>query len=304
MDYIYEVVTYCSSLMFASTIKVDSIRYQIRDNLYLRFLSNTKKVKGIVLIFRGGCHYFDDEVPHYVKILYHHLPDVRLVMFEKITPMVDLNEWSYVSDSIKYLRKKFPNEKIYLLGFSMGGIFLYNYLSNGCDEADGYISVSSPLNMDYFTTAVNNNFLYRIIQRRIYRESGVDSMEELVELYGVPAYEHIENTCNLFPNLKLKTNPNTLKKTLAVIGERDLLTQSFLMDRINYPIPTLIVANGYHCCSSSIYYAANFINSSFDKGFNIKESQCMYSNGYTPGKDHQSVEDQFDLKCINRMLVE
>ena len=190
MDYIYEVVKYCSALMFARTIEIDSIRYQIKDNLYLRFLYNKEKVKGTVLIFRGGCHYFDDDIPHYVKILYHNLPDIRLVMFEKFTPVVNLNDWSQISEAIKFLRNNYPDQKIYLLGFSMGGIFVYNYLSNGADEADGYISVSSPLNMDYFGIAVNNNFLYKRIQTQIYRESGVDNMEEFVELYGIPSEDH------------------------------------------------------------------------------------------------------------------
>ncbi len=288
MDYLYELYNYCYTLLFAKNLTTESYRIQIKDNNYLRFISNPSNAKGIVLIFKGGCNHFEDELPHYVKILNHYIQDTRLILFEKITPIINFNEFTCVSDCIKHLRKTYPNEKIYILGFSMGGIFVYNYLASGLDEADGYITICSPLNLEYFSVTVESNYLFKIIQNRVYRENNVDNLGEFLGLFGITENEHIDNSANLLNNLKINTKPNTLRKTLAIIGENDSLTRTFLMDRINYPIPTLIVENAYHCCINSIEYAAYFINICLHKSFDLKVEACEKTN---------------DTDCLNCLFI-
>lgn len=127
----------------------------------------------------------------------------------------------------------------------MGGIFLYNYLAQGCDKADGYLTISSPLNMNHFMEVINSNFLYCIIQKRTYKENEVTNMDEFLQLLGIHPPDHKAKINSLLDNLRVNVSMSTLKKLVAIIGSYDPLTKTFINDRINFPIRTVVITYGF-----------------------------------------------------------
>lgn len=254
MDYINEFFQYCKALIISRTIYLDTIRYQVNKNLYLRYLNCDcdEQSKYVILILKGGCNNFEDEIPHYVKIFKYHLNNVKMYLIENINPIIGINESKNITDSIKYLRVKEQNKKIYLIGFSMGGILIYQYLSHGHDDADLYLTVSSPINMEYFLDMINNSILYKILQRRTYIENGVNNLDDFLKIYNIDHDQYLNEIKYIKNNFTKILHNETKKKIITIIGNRDLLMETFMNDTKDININKIIVDGGYHCCYETI----------------------------------------------------
>lgn len=259
MDIVNEIISYLSVIYKSKYITKKTIRYQVDSDLYCRKIVNNIKPKRIVLIIRGGGLHFDiHDIPYYCKIFALSCKETKIYIYEKMMPMMSYKEYHDISTCINYIRRENDsNIPLLLVGFSVGGIHILNYLSYGKDEADLYITVCSPVNMNYFFKIINTHPIYSRIQKSMCASYNVKTMSEMYKLYAINEEENMLEWNNLI--LRLQHNRNTLKKCISIIGSKDCLTTTFTTDITSLPITVLKIHGGYHVSYDCITTAARAI---------------------------------------------
>lgn len=225
-------------------------RYQANLTTFIKCLSLPKEPIGNVLIIQGGVLHMNS-ASYYIKTACSLLSkSVRIFIFEKIQPVANFEFAHDVADCLTLIKREFSGP-ICVIGYSMGGILLYTYLSMGYDQADFYIPVCCPLNMGRFREVLSNHSLFKLLQKRACKRYQVDEYEDLMEIAGSSLEKNKEFEKNFIPNLN-KTANNWLSKTIYIISSNDPLTSPEDLKLLNKIPITYLIEGGWHCCLESI----------------------------------------------------
>lgn len=250
---LWELIRIFSTNFIGDLLEFDTIRLQLDQDVYLRLLSQPENPDYNVIIFRGGCSYFGNKIGYYSKILCALSSNIRFFQFEKMAPAVNFNMTDDIDKVITYVKKNYSG-KIILVGFSMGGIVIMSYLASGKDNADGYLTVCSPINLKYFVEQVNSNYIYKNVQQQTCIDYGVENVDDLYLKANTNRKEiesYIENFGEKLSAIKI------FEKVGCIIGAEDLLTLTFENDanELKLPITILKISGATHCCISCVHRA-------------------------------------------------
>lgn len=240
-------------------------RFQININTYLRCLVSPNNPVGNVLILQGGVKHMNSN-GYYVKTACSLLSKkLRVFIFEKLLP-VNNSEFAHdVAGCLDFIRTEFPGPTC-VIGYSMGGILLYSYLSMGYDQADLYIPTCCPIDLDQFEKAISSHALFKIIQNRAYRSYQVNGYEELLEFSGTSLEKNREFEKAFIQNLN-NTSHKWTYKTIYILASDDPVTSPDDLKLLNNPPLTYWVKGGWHCCLDSICLSAALVNR-YIEGYN------------------------------------
>lgn len=243
----------------------DGDRFQLNFNTFLRCLAMPKNPIGNILIIQGGVRHMDSN-SYYIRTACCFISgNTRIFMLEKLLPAANYKFAHDIASALTYIKTQFPGP-ITVIGYSMGGILLWSYLSLGYDQADLYIPVCCPLDLNRFHKVVESHPLFRMIQNKACKCYHVDGYEELLEFAGTS----LEEVSDFEKNVLVNLNGHTSKwhsKTIYIISSDDPLTS--FQDRylLKSPPFTYYIKGGWHCCLDSIFLstllACRYIKSSY-----------------------------------------
>lgn len=254
-----EVRHILSTYIFSQMVDIpEGERYQINEDTYLRLIGNPEKPLGNVLIIQGGIHHMNTKT-YYIRTasILMSAYNVRIWVFEKLLPMANPAFSHDIAAVLKFIRKKFSGP-ITVIGYSMGGVLLFNYLASGYDQADLYIPACCTLNMKDFTSTVASHALFNSLQYYSFKECGVDDHQSLLEAAGTTVEEYNQFTEHFIDKLNA-TQPTWLNKLIYVISANDPLTKDYseyLTQLTKFPF-TYLVDQGWHCCFESLQLTVN-----------------------------------------------
>ena len=242
-----------STYMLSNIIKYpEAERYRINSDTYVRLVSNPENAIGNIFIIQGGLKHTDTN-SYYIKTsLMFMSRNVRVFLFEKHTPVANLEISHDIAKCVDYVKEHFDGP-ICLIGYSMGGILLWNYLGLGYDQADLYVPLCCPLDMYNFYETIDNNAVFRYIKRTGYKHFDVISDEQLLEKSGTTYEKHKQCMDNFIPQLN-RHRKKWFHKTIYVVSSDDPITKNFEEERkmLKRRPLTYVVQNGWHCCLDSI----------------------------------------------------
>lgn len=258
---INEGIRHLQVSLFGSLCDFPVLRFQIDEDLYIRLLKDPIDAKCNVILLRGGVFHMSGDAS-YVKMAVYNFDNCRVFQMEKYSPLLNYSYAAELSKLIKFVKKNYPGQPVYVMGFSMGGIFILSYLAMGFDEADGYITISAPINFDYFQSVINDHFFYVMHQKKITKMYNKDTIEDVIELFGGDKYFNAEFMQSFTDKLK-KHHANFYHKYISIVGTKDRLAKTFLQDckDFQFPLATIEVEGGTHCCTETILYACACMNS-------------------------------------------
>lgn len=225
-------------------------RYQINTTTYLKCMSSPQNAIGNVLILQGGVLHFNSN-SYYIKTTCSLLPNnLRVFVFEKIQPMCCYRFAHDVASCLTFIRREYP-EPICVIGFSLGGVLLYTYLSLGYDQADLYLPVCCPLNLTNFRKVISQNFLFKILQKRAYDKYQVTTNEELLNIAGTSLEESLEFEESFIDNLNA-TKENWVAKTVYILSSDDPVTRVEDLELLEEKPLTYLINGSWHCDLESI----------------------------------------------------
>lgn len=259
---IWDLNNIASTYLLSNIIKIPvGERFQVNINTFIRCLSMPENPIGNIFIIQGGVLHMNNTGSYYIKTTCSLLPkNLRVFVFETLYPMTNFEFAHDVADCLTYIKTKYPG-KIYVIGFSMGGFLLFTYLSLGYDQADLYIPICCPLDMDRFMKVISDNALFRILQKRACDRYNVKSYEELMHISGSSLDKSFEFNATFISNLNLNKN-NWIHKTIYILSSNDPITSLNDLDLLESKPLTYIIIKGWHCCLESIVLAIKLINSS------------------------------------------
>ncbi|HKZ41362.1 MAG TPA: hypothetical protein VJ044_10400, partial [Candidatus Hodarchaeales archaeon] len=233
----------------------ESERFQINVDTFLKCLAQPKAPIGSVLILQGGIRHMDSNT-YYVRTACSFIPScARIFLYEKLLPMVNFEFAHDIAACLDYIRTNFPGP-IVVIGYSMGGVLLYSYLSLGYDQADLYLPVCCPLDLDRFHETICDHTLFRFLQEKSYERYQVNDHDELLELAGSNRTQHQKFVDDFIPGLN--RHRGWSDKTIYIVSTDDPITPDYRHDlaKLNYPPLTYQVQGGWHCCLNSIFLSA------------------------------------------------
>jgi hypothetical protein len=252
----------------------DGERFQANMNTFIKCVAMPEKPIGNVLIIQGGiCHMNSNS--YYIRtacsLLYKSL---RIFIFEKLLPMMNFEFSHDVADCLTFIKREFSGPTC-VIGYSMGGILLLSYLSMGYDQADLYIPVCCPLDLDRFHNVISSHYLFRFIQNKAYKCYQVDGYEDLLEISGTSTekIKHFEK--NFINNLNDKIDI-WIPKTIYILSSDDPLTRLDDIKLLRKEPLTYYIKGGWHCCLDSIFLSVTLVNrfmKARDDGLKIKPEE-------------------------------
>jgi hypothetical protein len=246
------ISTYLFSYM---TSFPESERFQINVDTFLKCVARPAHPKGSVLILQGGIRHMDSNT-YYVRTACSFIPaDTRIFLYEKLLPMVNFEFAHDIAHCLDYIRLHFPGPVV-VIGYSMGGVLLYNYLSLGYDQADLYLPVCCPLDLDGFHETIFNHTLFRFLQEKSYERYQVENHDQLLELAGTNQDQHQKFINEFIPGLN--RHQQWPDKTIYIVSSDDPITPDYRKDleRLQKPPLTYQIEGGWHCCLDSIFLSA------------------------------------------------
>jgi len=251
-------------------------RYQINKTTFLRCLSKPKHSIGNILILQGGVRH-EDSSSYYVRTACSLIPsNIQVFLFEKQLPVADFDFAHDVAKCITFMKEHF-NGPVVVVGYSMGGILLYNYLSLGYDQADLYIPTCCPLDLNNFRKTIHDHTLFRYLQRKTYRDYGVRNFKGLLKLAGSNIEKH-ERLVKKFITGLNKNLDKWVSKTVYIISAEDPITLNYCSELdLLEKIPLVYrVKDGWHCCLNSIFLSVQLAFHYLEKrhkGYDLKPEQ-------------------------------
>ena len=198
--------------------------------------------KGNVLIVKGGLEHFDP-INYIVNYMSYELQDYNVFMFVKNYPVIERKTGQEIHDCLTVIRGMNDLTTI-LCGFSMGGISVLSYLSNGYMQPDFVCIVCSTIDFDRLNDLQKNDFFVRMIK------------DDSLTRFGYPNLDEAYKSLNVDPRIEMKRmqsiriglmmHQEWKARTFYVIGERDRITK-----QVNWPFATkkIVVEEGGHCDS-------------------------------------------------------
>src|SRR5579875_835942 len=235
-----------------------SEKITIDQHTRIRILSKPKKANKNIFIIQGGVYHKNKNSMQLRLTSLFIKKNIRIFAYEKDLPVVNFLYSHDIHKCLKYIKSKF-NGKLIVIGYSMGGILLLNYLSYGYDDADLYIPTCCPLDFERFEYTINNNFIFKYILNQNLKAFNVNNMEELFNLAGINLQSYKEFYSNFADRLK-KSRKIWKNKTIYIVGSEDPLTITYKNYKNILP-KTCVVIKGWHCCIDCIIYAVNYSQS-------------------------------------------
>lgn len=227
-------------------------RFQIGLNCFIKCIAKPECPVGNILILQGGVRHMDSDSYYIRTACGTSEKNVRIFVWEKLVPMVNFDFAKDVSTAIKWIKKNFPGP-LTVVGFSMGGVLLWSYLSKGYDDADLYIPVCCPIDLNTFYKKICDHAVFNYLQEEALRKFGVANWEGLLKAAGTTKENHEKFVTEFIPGLN-KCSPKWQNKTIWILSSDDPITQRFKKEikLLENPPLTYWVAGGWHCCLDSI----------------------------------------------------
>lgn len=231
----------------------------INDLIYLSMIAEPNDPKGTVLVLQGGVG--DPSLnSHYLIQTNKRLGyDYRIFVFQKKGPIISLKDSENLHDSLTYIKSRYQG-KVYVIGYSAGGVLLYTYLSRGYNDADIYIPVCCPINLTRFDKIIKEHFIFNMLSQQIYRQYNVRTHEEFLKTQGICLSRYHQYIDKHFDLLN-ETSKNWADQTYYVIGDGDPLTHPLEWNygSLRYNPHLLLVKGGWHCCSRTVEEACRVV---------------------------------------------
>jgi hypothetical protein len=242
-------------------------RIQVNLTTFLKCLALPENPIANVLILQGGVKHMNSN-SYYIRVACSFLPkSFRIFIFEKILPVCNPEFGHDVADCLSLIKREFSGPTC-VIGFSMGSVLLYTYLSFGYDQADLYVPVCGPLDLDRFLNVISNHYLFKMLNNRTCRSYQVKDYEDLLEIAGTSVEENKEFERLFIYNLNRNADKWS-SKTIYIISSEDPLTSLNDLDLLEQRPLTYYIKGGWHCCSESILLSVT-LASEFLKNVNIK----------------------------------
>jgi len=248
-----------STYILSSIIKIpDGDRFQINMRTFLKCVCLPPDAIGNVLIIQGGVLHFNSR-SYYVKTTCSLLQkNLRVFVYESLYPVCNHDFAHDIASCLTFIKREFPG-KICVIGFSLGGVFLYTYLSLGYDQADFYIPVCCPLDMDRFLNVISDHTLFKILQKRACDRYNVKTYEDLLLIAGSSKEESLEFNKSFIQNLN-SNKDNWISKTVYILSSNDPITSLNDLELLEEKPLTYIIKKGWHCCGESILLTVMLIS--------------------------------------------
>lgn len=230
------------------------IKYRINDNTYLGLIKTSSccEMIGNILLIPGGAG-VANSYPYYVSLTSEHTAEnVRLFIFEKKTPVANISVIHDVEDAVKFLKSHFSGPVV-LMGYSLGGLVLFSYLSFGYDSCDFYIPVCCTIDSVKFENCILSHPIFRQILDKACKEYNVQSHRDLIKIGGCP----LSHDKYLSLLVKRFNSRDHRDKLFYIISSDDPLTQPIngCTSLFKFQPYTHIIVGGWHCCIKTIYFA-------------------------------------------------
>jgi len=244
--------------------KIDKI--QLSGDLFIQQIRSPDNPIANVLVLRGGAFHMGDE-GFYVKLTSYLLSDYRIFLFEKARPIITFDHSQDINTCIKWIKSHYP-EKLILTGFSIGGILIWNYLSQGHDLADMYVPISAPFNLINFNQDVHQKFIYQRMCHQAIKFIGARDEKDLVRFGGYDLLTREKYMREFIPALQ-STQAIWIDKTFPISGSEDTLFDRYLDDlkKFSGNIKAVVVQGGSHCCLDVVFHACYLIKIAMESGF-------------------------------------
>lgn len=248
-----------STYAWSSIVKFpEGERFQVSMNTYVKCVSMPKNPIGNILIIQGGVRHMNSN-SYYIRTACSFLSKyLRVFIFEMLKPVNNYEFGHEVANCLTLIKREFPGYTA-IIGYSMGGILLYSYLSMGYDQADLYIPTCCPLDMEHFRETISIHPLFRYIQNKACQCYQVDGYEDLLEISGTSTEKHKEFEKTFIENLNRHAD-KWLPKTIYILSSDDPLTNIEDLELFKKPPLTYFIQNGWHCCLESILLSTTLAN--------------------------------------------
>jgi hypothetical protein len=251
-------------------------RYQININTFIKCLVMPENPIGNVFIIQGGVLHMNNSNSYYVTTTCSLLPkNLRVFVFETLYPACNYEFAHDIASCLTFIKREFPG-KTCLIGYSLGGVLLYTYLSLGYDQADLYIPVCCPLDMDRFLKVISEHALFKILQKRACDRYNVKSYEDLLKIAGSSKEKSLEFNKTFIQNLN-SNKDNWIPKTIYILSSNDPITRIHDLDLLEEKPLTYIIQKGWHCCGESILLTVSLARHFIETpNINIKDLPISY----------------------------
>ena len=255
--------------------------FQVNMNTFVRLLHVGTEATDNILIIQGGI-FHNGKQSFYLKSVSYYFPEtVRIFLFEKINPLVDIYCAEDFVQTTEFIRQNYSG-RLVVIGYSMGGVLLSSYLAQKyrARHADLFILCCNSFDFKEFREVIDTHSLFNWIQKKDLRAFGVKTVEELMEKECIDYQEQQDFMNNLIEHLN-ETSKYWHSKTLYIVAEKDPITCNFkkTLEAFQQKPHTINVKGGWHCCSATVYssfsLACSFLNLSNKKKKNVKISEIF-----------------------------
>lgn len=241
-----------SAYLFSTGIEMPrGKRTQIGPSSFVRQITDSSDCRDNLLIIQGGVNHMDSQ-SYYIRMAAILAPiTFRIFIYENLMPMVDMNFSHQIADACSWIREQFSGS-LSIVGYSMGGVVLYNYLSLGYDQADFYLPVCCPLDLETFQKNIDKHALFRMLQRVNYRKYQVTDYSEMLNFAGTNLDEQNGLIKKFIPGLN--QFQSWVNKTLYCISSDDPITKNHKKElkMLEKPPAVFYIKGGWHCCLDTI----------------------------------------------------
>lgn len=219
-----------------------------------------------VLVLRGGLNHATDitDTP-YIRRLYVGLPKSEIFMLARKAPFIDVDEdLGLIDDALDAIFHvtNYGIRRTDLVGCSMGGIFLLNYLLNqNCPGLTSthrpwmpnFYIMSSPLDVHRLQERINASPAFAVFFQHLLEQHGASTMEGLFSRYG-KSYTGYLKACDSLYKRILYSCPSWLHGRIFIIyGKEDRLLKNNTYTNDFEGTPHVVIEiPGYHCSAEVI----------------------------------------------------
>jgi hypothetical protein len=168
-----------------------------------------------------------------------------------------------LSLAINYFRQRFPEKRIVVIGVSIGGFLVGQYLISQRDEADNYFICIAHLCPDDFSYGIEKDPLLRTWKRK--------TAKLLAKEGKHPSFAPYRNNIPQFCRLPSSVH----RKVTFIMGGRDEITKSLPKSFRNCAVSIKIVEKGYHCSYDTLLAIPEIIDQELQNSYSKNGSVAL-----------------------------
>jgi len=239
-------------------------RYQISKDSFIHHIIKPSNPVGNILLLQGGIGNMDLNSYYFKLFLTFLHQNCNVFVFEKFIPILGPHNSHLIHLCLQHIKTNFHGP-ITVVGFSAGGILLFNYLSLNYDDADLYIPLCCPVDVSNLKSVFQDHPVFRKIIKSAYNKYQVDDFTNLLLISGSNESDFNDSIANQINRLNYSTS--WIDKTIYILGENDPLTHpcNHQINCLSKKPVTYIVDKGWHCCLDTIRLASHINNNFFQK---------------------------------------